>query len=37
MLLLLQVCFCFVTKQALCFSLSNNNQDDVVETFNSTL
>ena len=31
MLLLLQICFCFVTR-----ALSDNNQTDIIEAFNST-
>ena len=35
MLLLLQICFCFIMRYFK-LSLSNNNQADVVEAFNST-
>ena len=32
-LLLLQICFCFVMRE---LSLSDNNQTDIIEAFNST-
>ena len=35
MLLLLQICFCFVMKDFM-LSLSDNNQTNIIEAFNST-
>ena len=35
MLLLLQICFCFVMREFM-LSLSDNNQTDIIEAFNST-
>ena len=34
-LLLLQICFCFVMRETLC-CLSDNNQADIIEAFNTT-
>ena len=35
-LLLLQICFCFVMRETLCCLCQTNNQTDITEAFNST-